>query len=488
MKQVDYWRYGWDAPAFARDILHFNPDPVQLKLLGSTPFRCILNCTRQWGKSTITAIKALHHALFNNDTLILVVSPSERQSGEFIHKVAHLSHKAGFKPRGDGKNGISLLFPNNSRIVGLPSKEDTIRGFSGVSLLLIDEASRVPDALYKTVRPMLAASGGALWLISTPAGRTGFFYETWQSADPEWTRISVRATDCPRIHPTFLDSERRTLGEHAFRQEYLCEFHDSDEQLLSQEYLDRARSKDVLPLKVTPPPHLVPVPTFHPVPVLGSPPESPLPEKVIQTQLYLGIDFGQVHDYTALAIVEKSWVLTGPRNHWNYERTREERFSVRFLERMPLGTPYTDIVARIGQISRSFGDQTNLWLCADATGVGRPVVEMIRSLQLPRRMYAVKVTPGNTESCDGIFYNVPKSHLIGNLILQFEGNMFKVCTDLDLADTLLEELGSLRVKVSTAGNDIYSTWRTSQHDDLLFAVALANWQAQKDKWYVPSLR
>ena len=65
----------------------------------------------------------------------------------------------GIRPRGDGDNAISLQLPNGSRIVGLPGKEATVRGFSAVSLLLIDEAARVEDAMYKALRPMLAVGG-----------------------------------------------------------------------------------------------------------------------------------------------------------------------------------------------------------------------------------------------------------------------------------------------------------------------------------------
>jgi hypothetical protein len=87
--------------------------------------------------------------------------------------------RLGIVPRGDGDNETSLLFPNGSRIVGLPGTEATVRGFSAVSLLLIDEAARVEDELYKMLRPMLAVGDGDLWLMSTPCGKRGFFYDVW---------------------------------------------------------------------------------------------------------------------------------------------------------------------------------------------------------------------------------------------------------------------------------------------------------------------
>jgi hypothetical protein len=84
--------------------------------------------------------------------------------------------RMGIAPRGDGDNAVSLLLPNGSRIVGLPRVEDTIRGFSAVSMLVIDEASRVSDEMYEALRPMLAVGDGDLWMMSTPRGKSGFFY------------------------------------------------------------------------------------------------------------------------------------------------------------------------------------------------------------------------------------------------------------------------------------------------------------------------
>jgi hypothetical protein len=122
-------------------------------MLGSTSKRGLLNCTRQWGKSTIAAAKAVHQAYTEPKSLTLVVSPSARQSGEFVRKAAGFARRLGMRAKGDGDNTISLEFPNQSRIVGLPGNETTTRGFSAVSLLLVDEASRVSDDLYKAIRP-----------------------------------------------------------------------------------------------------------------------------------------------------------------------------------------------------------------------------------------------------------------------------------------------------------------------------------------------
>jgi hypothetical protein len=151
-------------------------------------------------------------------------------------------------PRGDGDNTSSLLLPNKSRIIGLPGTEGTVRGFSAVSLILIDEAARVDDDMYKALRPMLAVGKGDLWLMSTPYGRRGFFYETWSHGSAEWKRVTVAATDCERIPAEFLEEERREMGSLWFQQEYLCQFVDSGANLFGRDTVEAALNDDVVPI------------------------------------------------------------------------------------------------------------------------------------------------------------------------------------------------------------------------------------------------
>ena len=131
-----------DAGSFALARLGFPADAKQMDGPRLTAKRAILNCSRQLGKSTVAA-EAVHWAFTRPGYLVLVLSPCERQSAEFLRKTAALVRKPDIQPRGDGGNAISLLFPNGSRIVELPGTEATVRGFSASSLILIDEASRV---------------------------------------------------------------------------------------------------------------------------------------------------------------------------------------------------------------------------------------------------------------------------------------------------------------------------------------------------------
>ena len=208
-------------------------------MLRSPAPRMLLNCSRQSGKSTVTALLGVHTAIYQPGALVLLLSPSLRQSQELFKKCLSVYRTLDRPVPPEAKSALRLELENGSRIVSLPGKETTIRGYSGVGLLVIDEAARVPDALYYSIRPMLAVSAGRLIALSTPFGTRGWWYEAWHSPEP-WERYEVPATDCPRIPPAFLEEERRNMGEWWFEQEYLCRFLDAQTQAFRREDIDRA--------------------------------------------------------------------------------------------------------------------------------------------------------------------------------------------------------------------------------------------------------
>jgi hypothetical protein len=199
------------------------PDPWQRDLLFSREPHLLLNCSRQSGKSTTVAALALEQILFHPGSLVLLVAPSERQSHELFRKVMAGYHALGQPLDTVKSNQGELELENHSRVVALPGREETIRSFSGVRLLILDEAARVPDVLYRSVRPMLAVSRGRLIALSTPFGRSGWFYDEWVGTGP-WQRIHIPWTQCPRITPEFIAEETRALGQAWVDQEYNCLF------------------------------------------------------------------------------------------------------------------------------------------------------------------------------------------------------------------------------------------------------------------------
>jgi hypothetical protein len=216
----------WAHPEELMIKAGMEPDPWQNALLRSTADRLLLLCSRQSGKSQTAAALALQTALVMPGSLSLLLSPTLRQSGElFRDKVLRLYNANGRPLKATQETALQLTLANGSRIVSLPGEEGTIRGYSGVALLVIDEAARVSDELYRSVRPMLAVSGGRLICLSTPFGKRGFFYEACTGTGP-WERYRVSAEQCPRITQEFLKEERREIGDRWFAQEYGCEFMD----------------------------------------------------------------------------------------------------------------------------------------------------------------------------------------------------------------------------------------------------------------------
>ncbi len=239
-------RLALDRVSFAEQ-LGIVPDPWQRDLLQSTADRTLLNCCRQSGKSTMSAVIALHRALYHPGSLILCLAPALRQSQELFGKVAGFYRHLGrpIPPLSDRK--LSLELENASRIICLPGSERTIRGFSGVSLLLLDEASRVDDGLYYATRPMLAVSGGEMIMLSTPYGKRGVFFEEW-TGQGVWERYEVPASDCPRIPAAFLAEERRALPEWIYRQEYENSFEETEDQVFGFDLVNTAVTPEVTPL------------------------------------------------------------------------------------------------------------------------------------------------------------------------------------------------------------------------------------------------
>ncbi|MFH1999616.1 MAG: terminase family protein [Planctomycetota bacterium] len=224
-------------------------DPWHREFLGQRARNNLLLCGRQIGKSTTTSGVCVHEAEYYAPILILLTSPSERQSKEILRKVNEIYHLFMGEDNQilERESTLQLETKRGSRIVALPGNEATVRGFSKVGLLVIDEASRVPDQFYYTARPMLATSGGRMIALTTPFGKRGWFYDQW-TKDNDFLKIKYTSEQCARIPPEFLRQEREDIPDFWYQQEYLCEFLDPVDSLFTHEQIQAAMSYDVAPL------------------------------------------------------------------------------------------------------------------------------------------------------------------------------------------------------------------------------------------------
>jgi len=229
------------------------PDPWQVEVLASEHPRKILCCGRQTGKSTVGAVLAVHKALTQPGATVLVVAPGERQAKLLFSKARRLYELAGHPLPAHSERRTGLELSNGSMIEALPAVERTTRGYS-VDLLIVDEAAAVPDMDYHGILPALVATQGEQVLLSTPRGRRGFFWEIWHGAPPQpvaeanlnrgedsdWLRIMVRSDEVGRIREEDLEVFRHTMPEQFFRQEFYCEWLDTEGGLFSYDDIEAA--------------------------------------------------------------------------------------------------------------------------------------------------------------------------------------------------------------------------------------------------------
>ncbi len=190
----------------------------------------------------------------------------------------------------------------------------------------------------------------------------------------------------------------------------------------------------------------------------------------------IGVDLGQAQDYTAICVLEQQQQGTddGTGKYVNI-------YLVRYLERVPLGTPYPYIIARVKQVyGRLSTVDKRPVLVMDITGVGRPVFDSFVQERL--NPVGISIHGGNSVSKDdkSNIYNVPKRDLAGVLQVLFQNGRIKVSSKLKDAATLNNELLNFKVKINiSTGHDSYESWRESIHDDLVLAVACAAWYGEK---------
>jgi hypothetical protein len=242
--------WAFDAVSFAEDRLQFTPDPWQARLLRSQAPQIIQNCGRQVGKSTTVAALALHTALYQPESLVLVIAPSQRQSRELFIKTADFLQKLEPAERLEEETKLSLMLENGSRVVTLPGDNArTIRGYSAPALILMDEAAFINDETFDATIPMLAASpDGRIILMSTPYISAGFFYAIWHG-DGDWERYELKTSECPRVRKDWLAARKRD-DPLRYAREYECVFGSPEDSLFTAEMLDRMVACDFEPLRL----------------------------------------------------------------------------------------------------------------------------------------------------------------------------------------------------------------------------------------------
>ncbi len=184
----------------------------------------------------------------------------------------------------------------------------------------------------------------------------------------------------------------------------------------------------------------------------------------------MGVDLGQAQDFTAVVVLERE------------ERETVNHFTVRHLERLPLGTSYPEQVRHIKALyDRLKDDGHKLNLVVDGTGVGRAVVDMLTQARLP--VTAITITGGDAVTREGRDFRVPKRDLVSVVQVLLQTSRLKIDATLPEASILTSELQGFKYSITAAGHDRYgndvAAWREAAHDDMVLATAVACWWGEQ---------
>ena len=422
-------RLKYDPVAFAK-LIGFEPFDYQAKLLRDTSKRIVACWGRQTGKSTTTALKALHFAFANPNKTILIVSPSERQSQlmfakirRFLHAEVRLSNGRKVRPLEASivreTQGLIEL-TNGSVIIPLPCSPDKIRGYTA-DLVIIDEAAFVPEEVITSiVMPMLAATDGTLIMLSTPWSKDHIFYRAFSGEVEGWSVHHVPSSKCPLIKPSFLEAQKRIMTEAEFRREYLAEFVEEEACYFPMDLILKCVN-----------PELKAAYTIE------------YAEAKPWGEYYAGLDLGKLRDFSVLAIVERSG----------------DKLLLRLLRIFKLNTPYSAVVAEVLRAYKKFGF---IKLAMDRSGVGEGVYEQLTH----------ELGEGIVE---GFRFTVERK---AELLTRLKMLMEKGHLELPHDRLLIGQLNGIQYELSPSGKLIFKH-SLRGHDDAVIALALACWAARR---------
>jgi len=412
-----------DAALFVETFFRFKPTQYQADLLRDESKRIVVRWSRQSGKTTTIALRAIWYALCHKKTLTLIVAPSLRQSMIMSDRISDF---LGTLPPRYFNLFVKKLqrtviqLNNNSRIIALPNNPQLLRGYAS-NQIICDEAAFFRDdelVFYNVLYPMLATTDGILIVSSTPWSKDSVFYRMCQNQE-----FSQHITTCEDIvksglvKQSFIDEMRAQLPFERFQREFMSEFVEEVDAWLTQSLIVQCIDSQLQILD------------FQDKP---------------KGEFYMGVDFGKEQDYSVALVLEKS----------------DSTLRVVHVHRFPHKTEYASVIGYVKSLQDRW--QTIRAVYADITGVGTYIVEdMVRS---------------GIESVNGVTFTVQSKEEMAT-ILREKMRMSEVkipyvptkkLEDIDLT----AELNIEKFELMKTGHLRFSHPEGS-HDDVFWSIALA---------------
>ncbi len=415
----------------------FKVYPHQDLILNDHSKRILLNIARQTGKSTTAAIKAIHTAYWNDNSLVVIMSATKPQALEVVRKIktflttAHFSVFKAIMPKGkESKAEVELKNPGAktlSRIISLPAT-DAARGYSPI-LVIPDELAFWEDGeiiFNQVVLPMVDATGGSIMALSTPNGKQGPHWNCYNSK--YWSVYHFDWHANPLNTEDIMNMKKDTMTNLQFKAEYEADFVSSQSSYFTQIEIENSKNPDA---------------------GQGFKGES---------SVCVGVDFGKIHDK---CVIDIGCVL-------DLSKSKNEQI-IRLLDRRikPLGTDYATIIAELKAINNSIKP---LIFMLDATGVGEGPSDILKAEGIPVEAFK--------------FSLFSKITLMNNLKILMQNKRIQIPDEKDL----INELEIFQYEASKSGGVAQPRLHAPEgyHDDEVDALALMAYGLTKSKGFFQS--
>ena len=405
-----------DPVEFAKKILNFHPLPYQERLLRDGSKRIAVCMSRQAGKTTTIAVRAIWFASTHPRTLTLIVSPSLRQSMIMMDRVQSFLMAI---PRDVRRQLVRKMqrtviwFRNGSQIVALPNSPNLLRGYTA-HMVICDEAAFFRDdelVFYNVLYPMLSTTDGWLIVSSTPWGKDSVFYKMFHSDDFAKHHVSWRdVVEAGLAKRSFIEEMRRIYPPERFAREYEGRFVEDARAYFPQDLISQCIDPDLEYYKF---------------------------EERAEGNFAVGVDFGKKVDHSAVAVVDEG----------------EGVKRLVHMKRFPLDEPYASVIGYVKTVCGRFARVSKV-LC-DQTGVGEYIVEDMAAAGIP--------------GVEGVVLTAQrKQEILGYLKQEMLQRKILIPYDAELiAEINVEEFNL------TKEGQIKFSHPEGTHDDRLWALALA---------------
>jgi len=409
--------------------------PFQDLILNDVTKLIALAIARQSGKSVSAVIKAFHHIYYNDNSTVLVISKTLKQSIELIDKLRALVNnspaRVAIKERMGSVDNRSEFSMKNagketySRILSVPAT-DAARGFTA-DLVIADEIAfwdNSVEMFNEAILPTISESDGSIIMMSTPKGKIGVFYEVFNKDN--WNSYQFDWTFCPHHKKEKMDVWKDQIGSFAFRQEYEASFVANQSAYFREKEIRDAVDEDI---------------------DLGG---------ITAFPVVLGVDFGKVNDHSVVTI----GYVENPESEYD-----DYRVVICEIKVFPLGTSYKEVVNGIVALNNKYSVLNILY---DSTGVGEGPGDFMKDMALPVEPITFSI--------------VSKKNFYSNLKLLFEKRRLRIPKVRELIDELLffeyeyTDGGNLKLHHPVGG-----------HDDFCDSLALCVYGLKRPGLVTPGL-